>query len=167
MVYDPFGTFVNVKSILPLAPQVAALVPAAVRVGAEGAVMTTFTPEPEVQPAEVIDRLLYVPAGAVTLAAPPETLTFVKLPVAYVIVYVPFGTFVNVKSILPLAPQVAALVPAAVRVGAPGAVMLTLTPVPEVHPATVIIDRLLYVPAGAVTVAAPPETLTFVKLPAA
>jgi phage terminase large subunit-like protein len=166
IVYKPLGTLVNVKSILPLAPQAAALLPTATSVGTDGAVIVTFTPAPEVQPPAVIDRLLYVPAGAVTVAVPPATLTPVKVPAAYVMVYDPSGTLVNVKSILPLAPQAAALLPTATSVGADGAVILTFTPAPEVQPPAVI-DRLLYVPAGAVTVAVPPATLTPVKVPAA
>ena len=43
-------------------------------------VIVTFTPAAEAHPPAVIDRLLYVPAGAVIVAAPPATLTPVKLP---------------------------------------------------------------------------------------
>ena len=75
------------------------------------------------QPPVVIDRLLYVLAGAGTVAAPPVTITPLKVPASCNIVYVPFGTLVNVKSILPLAPHVVALVPRAVRVGADGAAL--------------------------------------------
>ncbi len=106
-------------------------------------VMTTFTPATEVHPATVMmDRLLYVPAGAVTVAVPPATVTPVKVPASYDTVYDPFGTLVNVKLILPSAPHVAGLLPTAKSVGADGAVMVTFTPVPEVQP-PVVIDRLL------------------------
>jgi hypothetical protein len=164
IVYVPFGTLVNVKLMLPFAPHVAGLLPVAVSVGAEGAVSVTLTPAAEVQVPDVIVRLLYVPAGAETEAVPAVTFTLVKLPVAYVIVYVPFGTFVKVKSILPLAPQLVAFVPIVARVGAPGAVMVTFTPAPEVQPADVT-DRLLYAPGGTIMVAVPLATVTPVKLP--
>ena len=58
MVYEPLGTLVNVKFMLPFPAHVAGLLPVAARVGAEGAVSVTFTPVAEVQPAEVIVRLL-------------------------------------------------------------------------------------------------------------
>jgi len=47
-----------VKLILPLAPHVAGLLPTARSVGADGAVMVTFTPAAEAQPPVVMDRLL-------------------------------------------------------------------------------------------------------------
>ena len=78
------GTLVNVKPMLPLAPQVTGLVPVADSVGARGAVIIIFVPGIEVQPdTVVISRLLYVPAGAVTVAMPVATVTPVKLPASY------------------------------------------------------------------------------------
>ena len=128
--------------------------------------MVTFTPAAEVQPPAVMDRLLYAPAGTGTDAAPAATITPAKVPPSYDIEYDPSGTLVNVKSILPLAPQAGALMPTAVSEGTGLAVIVTFTPAAEAQPPAVI-DRLLYVPAGAVILAAPPATLTPVKLPAA
>jgi len=76
------------------------------------------------------------------VAAPPATVTSVKVPASCNIVYVPFGTLINVKSMLPSAPQVAGLLLTAKSVGADGAVMVTFTPAAEVQP-PVVMDRLL------------------------
>ena len=76
------------------------------------------------------------------MAAPPVTITPLKVPASCNIVYVPFGTLVNVKFMLPSAPQVAGLLPAAKSVGADGAVMVTFTPAAEAQP-PVVMDRLL------------------------
>ena len=53
--------------------------------------------------------------------------------------------------------------PAVGAAGADGSDKLAVTPVAEVHAPTVIC-KLGYVPAGAVIVAVPPVTETFVKL---
>ena len=129
--------------MLPSAPHAEGLLPVATSVGAPGDVMTTFTPATEEHPVTVMmDRLLYVPACAVTVAVPLATVTPVKVPASYDTVYNPFGTLVNVKLILPSAPHVAGLLPTAKSVGADGAVMVTFTPVPEAQP-PVVINRLL------------------------
>ena len=78
--------------------------------GAVGLVRAVFTPVVEVQVLAVICRLLYVPAGAVMEAARLDTETLVKLPEVYVMVYVPSGTLVNVRGIVPLLPQEEGLV---------------------------------------------------------
>ncbi len=140
MVYVPSGTPVNVKAMLPVPPQVVALVAVADKVGAFGAVIVTFTPFGEVHPLAVMVRLLYDPVGTLfTVAVPPVTTTLVKVPELCVMVYVPSGTPENVKAMLPVPPQVVALVAVADSVGAFGAVIDTLTPFGDVHPFAVMV----------------------------
>jgi len=67
---------------------------------------------------------------------------------------------------LPSAPHAEGLLPVATSAGAPGDVMTTFTPATEEHPAIVMMDRLLYVPADAGTVAVPPATVTPMNVPA-
>ncbi len=166
MVYVPSGTPVNVKAMLPVPPQVVALVAVADNVGAFGAVIVTFTPLGDVHPFAVMVRFEYVPVGTpLTVAVPPVTTTFVNVPLECVMVYVPSGTPVNVKAMLPVPPQVVALVAVADNVGAFGAVIVTFTPLGDVHPFAVMV-RFEYVPVGTpLTVAVPPVTTTFVNVP--
>ena len=58
IVYNPSGTFVNVKFILPLAPHIDGLLLTAERAGGRGAIIAVLTPADEVQPPAVISRLL-------------------------------------------------------------------------------------------------------------
>ena len=56
------------------------MVPTVGVVGAPGSLKVAFTPVAEVQPLAVICKSLYVPAVAVMVAVPLDTVTPVKLP---------------------------------------------------------------------------------------
>ena len=153
---------VKFKTILPVPPQVAGLVIVPVaRVGVSGcALMTTSADAGEVHPEALVTVKLYVPV------AKPEMVVVAVEPAIEpgFIVQSPAGK--PLKATLPVAVEHVGwvMVPTNGADGADGSLKVALTPVAEVQPLAVIC-KLLYVPAVAVMVAVPLDTVTPVKLP--
>ena len=80
MVYDPSGTPVNVRLMLPVPPHVVAFTAVALKVGALAPVIVTFTPLADVHPLTVMVRLLYVPVATFGMVAVPPVTVTVKVP---------------------------------------------------------------------------------------
>ena len=72
----------SLKATLPVAVEQVGwvMVPTNGADGADGSLKVALTPVAEVQPLAVICKLLYVPAVAVMVAVPLDTVTPVKLP---------------------------------------------------------------------------------------
>lgn len=86
-------------------------------VGGFGSERETLFPLTEEHPLTAMIKLLYVPATACTVAALFTTDTPGKLPPSWIIEYVPLGTLVNVKLIVPSPWQTVGFTPDAAKVG--------------------------------------------------